>query len=225
MFCKTKHGTDRIARQLEAAGVRTEAIHGNRSQNQRERALAAFADGTVDALVATDVAARGIHVDDVACVVHFDLPNDAKDYMHRSGRTARAGAAGTVVSFVGRQQAREAAPLQRALGMPSGLSAPDRDALTSITPSAVNSRDPVTAPVSFTEPKPDTTTARGAIKWFDARKGFGFIERHDGPDLFVHCSSIEGGGNQRLDVGQLVGYEVGPGRKGPQAQKVRLLAA
>ncbi len=113
VFCKTKRGTDRIARRLEEAGVRTEAIHGNRSQSQRERALALFARGSVDALVATDVAARGIHVDNVACVVHFDLPNDAKDYMHRSGRTARAGEAGTVVSFVGSQQAREAAELQR----------------------------------------------------------------------------------------------------------------
>ena len=113
VFCKTKRGTDRIARRLEEAGVRTEAIHGNRSQSQRERALALFARGSVDALVATDVAARGIHVDNVACVVHFDLPNDAKDYMHRSGRTARAGEAGTVVSFVGSQQAREAAELQQ----------------------------------------------------------------------------------------------------------------
>ncbi|MEX1008666.1 MAG: DEAD/DEAH box helicase [Acidimicrobiia bacterium] len=223
VFCKTKRSTDRIARQLEAAGVHTEAIHGNRSQSQRERALAAFANGTVDALVATDVAARGIHVDSVACVVHFDLPNDAKDYMHRSGRTARAGAAGTVVSFVGRQQAREAAPLQRALGMRPGLSTPDRDALTSITPDAVNRRAPVAAPAAVVEATPDTTTARGAIKWFDPRKGFGFIERHDGDDLFVHGSAIEGGGNQRLDVGQLVDYETGPGRKGPQARKVRLL--
>ena len=119
---------------LDQAGVRTEAIHGNRSQGQRERALAAFASGKVDALVATDVAARGIHVDDVACVVHFDPPNDAKDYMHRSGRTARAGEAGTVVSFVGSQQAREAAQLQQALGMPRGLERPDREALASLTP-------------------------------------------------------------------------------------------
>jgi CspA family cold shock protein len=156
--------------------------------------------------------------------VHFDLPNDAKDYLHRSGRTARAGAAGTVVSFVGHQQMRDAAPLQRALGMRPGLSTPDRDALTSITPDAVNRRPVLTARGVAKEAQPDATTARGAIKWFDPRKGFGFIERHDGDDLFVHGSAIEGGGNQRLDVGQLVDYEIGPGRKGPQAQKVRLLA-
>jgi superfamily II DNA/RNA helicase len=227
VFCKTKRATDRIARQLEHAGIHTEAIHGNRSQNQRERALDAFAKGTVDALVATDVAARGIHVDAVACVVHFDLPNDAKDYMHRSGRTARAGAAGTVVSFVGRQQARDAAPMQRVVGVRPGLSTPDRDALASITPDAVNQRDPLAIPAVVSEATQDSTPAaasRGAIKWFDSRKGFGFIERDDGADLFVHFSAIEGGDQQRLDVGQLVDYEVGPGRKGPQAQKVHVLA-
>ena len=86
--------------------MRAAAIHGDRTQAQRDRALEAFRDGEVQALVATDVAARGIHVDGVACVVHFDLPADAKDYVHRSGRTGRAGAAGLVVSFV-------AAPAQR----------------------------------------------------------------------------------------------------------------
>ncbi len=230
VFCKTKRGTDRIARRLDEAGVRTEAIHGNRSQSQRERALAAFAKGSVDALVATDVAARGIHVDSVACVVHFDLPNDSKDYMHRSGRTARAGEAGTVVTFVGTQQAREAAQIQHALGMPRGLERPDRDALASITPDAVNRRDPLKAGVAVADVAPvgvrhDATANRGAIKWFNSKKGFGFIERPDGDDLFVHFSSIEGGLEQRLDEGQLVDYEIGPGRKGPEAQKVRLLAS
>ena len=100
VFCRTKHGTDRIARQLEQRGVRAAAIHGDRSQKQREKALDLFVRGAVDALVATDVAARGIHVDGVNAVVHFDPPADAKDYVHRSGRTARAGATGVVVSFV-----------------------------------------------------------------------------------------------------------------------------
>ena len=235
VFCKTKRGTDRIAKRLDAAGVRTEAIHGNRSQGQRERALDAFARGKVDALVATDVAARGIHVDSVACVVHFDPPNDAKDYMHRSGRTARAGEAGTVVSFVGNQQAREAAQLQHALGMPRGLGRPDRDALASLSPDAVSRRDPsqpngaagtrstatCAAPAAVDQ---DAAANRGAIKWFDTKKGFGFIERPDGNDLFVHCSEIEGGLGKRVAEGQLVDYEIGPGRKGPEAQKVRLLA-
>ena len=100
VFCRTKSGADRLARQLIRVGVTAVPIHGNRSQAQRERALASFAAGRSSALVATDVAARGIHVDNVGCVVHFDMPADAKTYVHRSGRTGRAGAAGTVVSLV-----------------------------------------------------------------------------------------------------------------------------
>lgn len=99
-FVRTKHGADRLARQLTKAGVAAAAIHGNLNQNQRQRALVAFAGGRPRVLVATDVAARGIHVDDVGLVVHYDPPNDHKDYLHRSGRTARAGAAGAVVALV-----------------------------------------------------------------------------------------------------------------------------
>jgi superfamily II DNA/RNA helicase len=99
-FVRTKHGADRLAGQLTKAGVAAAAIHGNLSQSQRQRALAAFAGGRPRVLVATDVAARGIHVDDIGLVVHYDPPNDHKDYLHRSGRTARAGAAGAVVALV-----------------------------------------------------------------------------------------------------------------------------
>jgi superfamily II DNA/RNA helicase len=108
-FVRTKHGADRLAKQLSRHGVDAVAIHGNLNQNQRQRALDGFAAGHTRVLVATDVAARGIHVDDVDLVVHFDPPNDHKDYLHRSGRTARAGANGTVVSFVEPQQARDVA--------------------------------------------------------------------------------------------------------------------
>ena len=100
VFCRTKHGADRLTRQLVQSGVKAVPIHGNRSQSQREQALASFVSGRARALVATDVAARGIHVDNVGCVVHFDMPADAKAYVHRSGRTGRAGAAGTVVTLV-----------------------------------------------------------------------------------------------------------------------------
>jgi len=86
VFCRTKRGADRLARQLTLAGLPVAAIHGDRSQAQREKALAAFADGRVQALVATDVAARGIHVDAVGCVLHFDPPEDEKAYVHRSGK-------------------------------------------------------------------------------------------------------------------------------------------
>lgn len=112
-FVRTKHGADRLAKQLSRAGAEAAAIHGNLNQNQRQRALDAFAAGHPRVLVATDVAARGIHVDDVDLVVHYDLPNDHKDYLHRSGRTARAGARGTVVSFVEPFQTRDVVRLHR----------------------------------------------------------------------------------------------------------------
>ncbi|MCW2495549.1 DEAD/DEAH box helicase [Jatrophihabitans sp.] len=100
LFVRTKHGADRLAKNLSKAGVAAGALHGDRTQAQRTRALDAFKDGTVPVLVATDVAARGIHVDDVSLVLHVDPPQDPKDYLHRSGRTARAGESGTVVMLV-----------------------------------------------------------------------------------------------------------------------------
>ena len=116
-FVRTKHGADRLAKQLSRAGVAAAAIHGDRNQNQRQRALDAFAAGHPRVLVATDVAARGIHVDDVDLVVQFDPPNDHKDYLHRSGRTARAGATGLVIALVERGQVRELQKLHDAAGV------------------------------------------------------------------------------------------------------------
>ncbi len=125
VFSRTRHGADRIARQLEKLGVSAAAIHGSRSQGQRERALGEFHDGRVKALVATDVAARGIHVEGVTCVVHFDIPADHKDYLHRSGRTGRAGASGVVVAMVGGAQRKEAAKLARDAEIEVSLADPD----------------------------------------------------------------------------------------------------
>lgn len=124
VFCRTRRRADRIARQLERAGASSAAIHGSRSQNQRTRALRSFAEGKVEALVATDVAARGIHVDSVACVLHFDPPVDDKTYIHRSGRTARAGAEGVVVSFVANDELRDADRMVRNLGLRADLNTP-----------------------------------------------------------------------------------------------------
>ena len=117
VFCRTKRGADRVVRQLQAHGVRAVPMHGNRSQGQRERALDSFAKGRADALVATDVVARGIHVDGLPCVVHFDPPTDHVDYVHRSGRTGRAGRTGTVVSLVTPEQRQDMHGVQRALGL------------------------------------------------------------------------------------------------------------
>jgi ATP-dependent RNA helicase RhlE len=99
IFTRTKHGANHVADHLEANGIPAGAIHGNKSQGQRERALAGFRDGSVKVLVATDIAARGIDVDDVTHVINFDLPNIAESYVHRIGRTARAGASGIAISF------------------------------------------------------------------------------------------------------------------------------
>jgi ATP-dependent RNA helicase RhlE len=99
VFTRTKHGADRVVRHLVSAGIEATAIHGNKSQPQRERALAGFRDGQARVLVATDIAARGIDVDAVSHVINFELPNVPEDYVHRIGRTARAGAAGTAIAF------------------------------------------------------------------------------------------------------------------------------
>jgi ATP-dependent RNA helicase RhlE len=99
VFTRTKRGADRVARHLEVAGVQVAAIHGNKSQRQREEALAAFRNGRIRVLVATDIAARGIDVDLVTHVVNFELPEVPEAYVHRIGRTARAGAAGIAISF------------------------------------------------------------------------------------------------------------------------------
>jgi superfamily II DNA/RNA helicase len=99
VFTRTKHGADRVVRGLVKAGITAEAIHGNKSQNNRERTLAAFRAGRVKTLIATDIAARGIDVDGVSHVFNFDLPNIPESYVHRIGRTARAGADGIAISF------------------------------------------------------------------------------------------------------------------------------
>jgi superfamily II DNA/RNA helicase len=129
VFCRTKRGADRLARQLGQSGLTVAAIHGDRSQGQREKALAAFSGGRVQALIATDVAARGIHVDDIACVLHFDPPEDEKTYVHRSGRTGRAGAGGTVLSLVCEDNGAAVRNIQRRLGFPTRFSEPNVAAL------------------------------------------------------------------------------------------------
>jgi len=99
IFTRTKHGANRVARHLGESGIRADAIHGNKSQNARQRALDDFRNGRIRALVATDIAARGIDVDGVSHVINFELPNEPESYVHRIGRTARAGAAGVAISF------------------------------------------------------------------------------------------------------------------------------
>ena len=117
VFTRTKHGAKKLAKQLVAQGVPAVDLHGNLSQNARVRNMDAFHNGTVRTLVATDIAARGIHVDDVSLVVHADPPAEHKAYLHRSGRTARAGAAGTVVTLMLDEQQKDVRDLTRAAGI------------------------------------------------------------------------------------------------------------
>jgi ATP-dependent RNA helicase RhlE len=99
VFTRTKHGADRVVRKLKKQGVQAEPIHGNKSQNARQRALKNFRAGKTRVLVATDVASRGIDVDDISHVIQFDLPNEPETYVHRIGRTGRAGAGGVALAF------------------------------------------------------------------------------------------------------------------------------
>ncbi len=117
MFTRTKHGADRLSRDLAAEGVRVAAIHGDLPQHKRERALESFRSGKIAVLVATNVAARGLHIDAVDIVVHFDPPDDPKTYLHRSGRTARAGESGLVVTLVEWDQVNEVLGIQRRAGL------------------------------------------------------------------------------------------------------------
>jgi ATP-dependent RNA helicase RhlE len=99
VFTRTKHLADRLMRHLASRGISTDAIHSNKSQNARQRALLAFDKGNITVLVATDIAARGIDVEGISHVINYEMPNDPESYVHRIGRTARAGAVGTALSF------------------------------------------------------------------------------------------------------------------------------
>ncbi len=107
VFVRTKRGADRLVKRLDSAGLDAVAMHGNKSQGQRERALAHFGSGEVDTLVATDVAARGLDVDGISHVINFDPPEDREGYVHRTGRTARAGRTGVGITFVGTEEAAD----------------------------------------------------------------------------------------------------------------------
>ncbi|HUR23576.1 MAG TPA: DEAD/DEAH box helicase [Acidimicrobiales bacterium] len=121
VFVRTKRGADRLVEQLQREGLRVAAIHGDLRQTQRDRALKDFTDGKLPVLVATDVAARGIHVDGIDVVIHYDPPADHKSYLHRSGRTARAGVAGVVVTLVLWDQELEIERLRKRIGVDQPL--------------------------------------------------------------------------------------------------------
>ena len=261
VFCRTRRGADRLTVQLNTNGVKALAIHGGKTQAQRERALAAFAAGRAGALVATDVAARGIHVEDLPCVVHFDPPADHTDYLHRSGRTGRAGKTGIVVSLVGEEQRSANRLLQRSLGFETvthpreaskGLGrrvAAPKLAAIAAERAASATRCVRTQPGSVRQvPGQERTESPGArvkgpsraapraagrrtrgapvgtVRFFDAKKGYGFLSRPDGArDVFVHASSIQGLEPAVLHPGQQVRFDMTTGRKGDEARNVMVI--
>jgi superfamily II DNA/RNA helicase len=288
VFTRTRHGADRVTRQLARYGVKAVPIHGRRSQAQRDQALKQFSTGRAPALIATDVAARGIHVDAVGCVVHFDLPDDPKDYVHRSGRTGRAGASGTVVALVGDDARKAARTLQRALGRDEPFEPADPSKLPAAEPfvaSDVDESDRARTsehghsggrssgrgarserprgdrsrgdrdrrsgndrrdrPVLAESGRPrrpgraerngrdhgDVRVDRnghddrggvvsGTVSSYNPQRGYGFISRRGGGDVFVHVSALPGG-EPTLEAGQRVRFELAPGKRGQQARNVR----
>ncbi len=278
VFTRTRHGADRVAKQLGQNGIKAVPIHGRRSQAQRDQALRQFSTGRAPALVATDVAARGIHVDGVGCVVHFDMPDDPKDYVHRSGRTGRAGAEGVVVSLVVDDGHRAMRALQRQVGRREPIEDVDLERLGEVrevvpvpepeaparsraserpgrrerahrqdrpsrgerTPRAGRSdrpdRGPRTERTERTErndrgdrgSRPagnhrDGRQVAGTVASYNPDKGFGFISRRGGADVFVHVSALNGR-DQQLEPGQRVRFELAPGRRGQQAKNVQSVA-
>lgn len=208
VFTRTRHGADRLAQQLAKLGVTAEPIHGGLSQVKRQKALDAFKRGKVTSLVATDVAARGVHVDGVAGVIHYDMPADAATYVHRSGRTARAGATGAVVSFVDRQARKATRDLQRQVGIDQPVGPVDVTVLRSV-------------PVPLSSAATDESL--GVVKFFHASRGFGFITQPSGADLFVHRTNVVGDGFKTLAEGQRVTYGVRQGKRGLEAFDVRVV--
>ncbi|UIX32485.1 DEAD/DEAH box helicase [Streptomyces sp. GQFP] len=174
MFMDTRRSVDRLTKHLLKSGVRAAALHGGRSQPQRTRTLAQFKTGEVTVLVASDVAARGIHIDDLDLVVNVDPPGGAKDYLHRGGRTARAGASGSVVTLVLPEQRREMRSLTRAAGVNPNTAkvSPGAAELTRITGSRTPSGIPVVIPVPApTPPSPSKGDGSGRSRSSRSRSG------------------------------------------------------
>jgi superfamily II DNA/RNA helicase len=156
VFCRTRLGAEGVAERLVERGVQAVAIHGDKNQSARARALADFTYGRAKVLVATDVAARGIHVDGVACVVHLDLPDDPKDHVHRSGRTARAGQSGVVITLVAPGEERRVKRLLWAAGANTPVANPDMRVLEGLDlPVFVPPVEPVRAARKEWKARPD----------------------------------------------------------------------
>jgi ATP-dependent RNA helicase RhlE len=116
VFTRTKHGADRVARELNKAGILAEALHGDKSQNARQRALSGFKNKQIQVLVATDIAARGIDIEELPLVINYEIPNEPETYVHRIGRTGRAGASGTALSFCDAEEMESLKQIHKLIG-------------------------------------------------------------------------------------------------------------
>ena len=221
LFTRTKHQAKKLAKQLTAAGIPAVDLHGNLSQNARERNLEAFSTGATRVLCATDIAARGIHVDDVALVVHVDPPAEHKAYLHRSGRTARAGAGGTVVTIATPDQAGEVRTLARQAGITPAVSADQarRPRLEALTGPAAPFVEP--APVAEPQPQGNGGGRRrsGSGRGSSRRRRLGRSRRHGQRRQVRRLGSRVGPGPhprragrpRRILVGRLVQRPLPPG--------------
>ena len=176
VFTRTKHGAQKLTRQLTRAGVSVVELHGNLGQGARERNLASFASGAARVLVATDIAARGIHVDGIDLVIHADPPAEHKAYLHRSGRTARAGASGVVITVQSPAQAGDVRVLMRRAGViPLAASvSPGSALLRSIAgPPAARAERPLRRSVTEAPLTAGPATGRGAVAMSAGYRGRG----------------------------------------------------
>ena len=172
VFTRTKYGARALARQLTRAGVPAVDLHGDLSQNARDRNLEAFHSGRAETLVATDIAARGIHVDDVALVVHADPPAEHKAYLHRSGRTARAGNSGTVITLAAHAQQRDVAQLMKAAAIKAAITRVDSADHPVLAELAPGERTLVAAAPVTTAPRSSTSSTLAApARPSDDRRG------------------------------------------------------
>jgi ATP-dependent RNA helicase RhlE len=233
VFVRTKRGADRLAKRLGTAGESAVAMHGDLSQGQRERALDRFSSGRARVLVATDVAARGLDVDGIAHVVNFDPPHDGDTYVHRVGRTARAGRSGLGTTIVMPDQEDEVGKWATQLGLEKELesgglrAAPGRRPSGRVRPAPRKRNQRSIGGASSatgTNGGRCMALATGTVKWFNDAKGYGFITPENGTkDLFVHHSSILADGYKSLAEGAAVEFDERTGTKGPEATNVKAI--
>jgi ATP-dependent RNA helicase RhlE len=235
IFTRTKRGADRVAAQVSRAGIAAEALHGNKSQNARRRALMRFISGQATALVATDIAARGIDVDQVSHVINYELPDEAETYVHRIGRTARAGAEGTAVSFCDAAERDTLRAIERLTGAPLNVIGSTGPASIIANELSNGSKEPPRAgkegparrcrvraagsnkiwQSSGSKVQRRRLMPSGTLKWFNPAKGFGFIEPDDGgKDVFLHISAVERSGIGTPREGQRVSYDIERDQRG-----------